>query len=1622
MLASRKTLTHKIVAAFMAVMIVLAMLPVKTAQAASSAQIKPTANSSANFTNPSNAYDGDTTSYAESTITSGDYIIFSAFGAPTGFNIPTGSTINGIAVTVRGRVTSTSGAERQLQIQVSNDSGSTYSTITGARTTTFGTTTANQTFGSATDPWGLTWGTVNVNFDSNFRVKTTITGTTNTLRLYDIYVVISYTAPPHVITASAGSGGTITPSGVVSIPYGTNQTFNIVPNANNVVQGVLIDGGASVGMVNHYTFTNVTADHAITATFDEGWSAPGAFANNNGVGNPGNVFSSNDSYATINSTNDIVNYLNFNLAIPNGATINGIEVAIEGYSTSTRNADIALSWDNGTTITTPFKTTTMPSTTAASEATVVLGSATDAWGHTWSDTDFANDSFAVRVEGTNATGGATLNIDQLQVKVFYTAPQTDQTITFGALADGTYGDAPFTVSATGGASGNPVTFSSQTPSICSVSGTTVTILQVGTCTVRASQAGNASYNPAPDVDQSFTINPATLTYTADAASRMYGAVNPTFTGTISGFVYADTQASATTGTLSFTSTATTASNVGSYAIDGSGLTANNGNYTFVQAAGNATALTIDQATSTVTVDCSVGAPYTYTGSAQTPCTASYSTSDGLSGSLTPTYSSNIDAGTVTASATFAGDANHADNSNSAAFDIGQASSTVTVDCSVGAPYTYTGSAQTPCTAQATGVGMSPVDVTASLIYSNNTDAGPATTDASWDGDINHTGSTGSGSFTIGQASQSITFNTLADKTYGDAPFTVNATGGASGNAVTFSSQTPATCSVASDTVTILSAGPCTVRASQTGNVNYSAAVDVDQSFNIASAASIITFDPAPTPTYLGADFIVNATTTNTDSSVLTYSYVSGPCSFVSGATFHSTGAGACVVQADGAATTNFNAVSQTQSVTIGQATPVIAWASPADITYGTALGATQLNASKTVSGTFNYTPAAGTVLNAGNGQALSVDFTSSDPNYKDVSGTTVTINVLQATLTVTATGVNKTYDGTTTATVHLSDDRVAGDVFTEGYTNASFVDANVGTNKHIDVTGISISGGTSGNYILAAATASAAADILADGTTTVITNAAALATDTIMGQSYPVTFTVTPNTGGMPTGNVTVSDGADVCTALVSDGTCDLTSTTSGIKILTATYTGDSNFGGSVSAGVSHTVNEAPAITSLDHATFTVATAGPAFNVITTGYPAPSITQSGTLPTGITFVDNGDGTATLNGTPASGAMGTYHITFTAASGIGTDAVQNFTLTVIGGPTIPTNGVNSDQDTGDGHLDENEIVTINLNKFTATFSKDVHDVPNTDPNYGESVINPANYILVNDNGNGFQTVDCKTGVAPQDFAITVDSVAYNNHSGEGPFVATLNVNSNNPLANGTYRLYICGTTSITDLGGLKLAGNGKAEGTDFVRNFSVQLPDNGSGNNSGGGSGGTGGFGGFIPVTGLIPVTGFAPDHSTLLPAQPADSAYSSFNDLRMEIPSLGINIPIVGVAYKNNSWDLTWLGNSAGYLDGSAYPTWSGNSVLTGHVVNTSGAPGPFAYIKDLQIGDKINIHFGGQIFVYEVRENRQVLPTMLSTIFKHEGYNWLTLVTCEDYNNARKGYNYRRFARAVLVSVVPEK
>jgi len=169
----------------------------------------------------------------------------------------------------------------------------------------------------------------------------------------------------------------------------------------------------------------------------------------------------------------------------------------------------------------------------------------------------------------------------------------------------------------------------------------------------------------------------------------------------------------------------------------------------------------------VTVACAAGAPHTYTGAAQTPCTAE-ATGAGMSAvdvTASLIYADNTNAGAATATASWAGDANHADSTGTGGFAIDPAESTVTVACAAGAPHTYTGAAQTPCTAEATGAGMSAVDVTGSLVYADNTNAGAATATASWTGDANHAGSTGTGGFAIDRAGSTVTVACAAGATH-----------------------------------------------------------------------------------------------------------------------------------------------------------------------------------------------------------------------------------------------------------------------------------------------------------------------------------------------------------------------------------------------------------------------------------------------------------------------------------------------------------------------------------------------------------------------------------------------------------------------------------------------------------------------------------------------------------------------------------------------------------------------------------------------------------------------------------------------------------------------------------------
>jgi hypothetical protein len=168
-----------------------------------------------------------------------------------------------------------------------------------------------------------------------------------------------------------------------------------------------------------------------------------------------------------------------------------------------------------------------------------------------------------------------------------------QTITFDSLSAKNYSSDTFTVSATSSAS-LTVVFTSASQSVCTTSGTsgsTITLLSVGTCVINANQIGDASVSPASQVSQNFTVNPRAITVTADAKTKIFGATDPIFTYTITtgSLILGD----AITGTL----TRATGTNVGDYQIQqGTLTTVNNPKYAITFAPAD---LTITRATPTL---------------------------------------------------------------------------------------------------------------------------------------------------------------------------------------------------------------------------------------------------------------------------------------------------------------------------------------------------------------------------------------------------------------------------------------------------------------------------------------------------------------------------------------------------------------------------------------------------------------------------------------------------------------------------------------------------------------------------------------------------------------------------------------------------------------------------------------------------------------------------------------------------------------------------------------------------------------------------------------------------------------------------------------------------------------
>jgi hypothetical protein len=371
----------------------------------------------------------------------------------------------------------------------------------------------------------------------------------------------------------------------------------------------------------------------------------------------------------------------------------------------------------------------------------------------------------------------------------------------------------------------------------------------------------------------------------------------------------------------------------------------------------------------------------------------------------------------------------------------------------------------------------------------------------------------------------------------------------------------------------------------------------------------ITFDAAPSPTYLGGNFTVSANTTNTEDPALTYTQVSGPCAWVSGAVFRSTGAGDCVVRAAGPATTSYIAASQTQSITIAKAAPPLGWNVPADLVYGFPLGAGQLNAAAgSVSGNFTYTPPSGDILSEGV-HILHVDFTPTDSADYQPASFEVSLKVTPKLITITpTTGQRKIAGAPDPAFTYTHTPLVASDQLTGSLSR----DPGQTVGTYAFTLG---SLAASPSYILSLVPSAFTISPVQAATTTTL---ASSLNPSLFNQAVTLTATVTSETG-TPSGMVTFMDGQTVLAAVPtqSGGAAAYTTHTlsAGAHQLTALFSENASYTAGTSLPLTQVVTP---LSSNTHLSSLVPSRGhftAAFDPALTGYTIclPSTVSSLTL-------------------------------------------------------------------------------------------------------------------------------------------------------------------------------------------------------------------------------------------------------------------------------------------------------------------------------------------------------------------------------------------------------------------------
>jgi hypothetical protein len=440
-----------------------------------------------------------------------------------------------------------------------------------------------------------------------------------------------------------------------------------------------------------------------------------------------------------------------------------------------------------------------------------------------------------------------------------------------------------------------------------VSGSTVTITGAGTVTIEAMQAGSTLYNAATPVRQSFTVAKATQTITFPAISaKTYGT--PPFALNATASSGLTVSYSMVSGPATISGNMVTITGVGTVTIKAS--QAGNQNYTAASSVNQS--FTVAKASQTITFpaipDKVYGDPaFSLNATASSGLSISYRVVSGpakINGSTVTLTGT----GTVTIRASQGGNTNYNAAPNvERTFTVFRTKQNQTITFAPIPTKTYGDAPFLLSATASSGLLVSFTVLSGPASVSGNTititGAGTVTVQASQAGNTTYNAATPvNQSFVVNKAGQTINFPAMENKTFGEAPFSVNASA-SSGLTVSFRvSQGPAT--INGTVVTLTGAGTVIMEAVQEGNVNFTAAVPVTQSFTVAKASQLINFPPISDKTVGDAPFTLSATATS--GLVVTYQIVSGVAT-LEGNTVTVKGEGSVVIEAIQAGDNNYNA-------------------------------------------------------------------------------------------------------------------------------------------------------------------------------------------------------------------------------------------------------------------------------------------------------------------------------------------------------------------------------------------------------------------------------------------------------------------------------------------------------------------------------------------------------------------------------------------------------------------------------------------------------------------------------------------------------------------------------------------